>query len=163
MDEEKSRTRKKNEDRQLQRLGEALVALSPELLDRMEMDDELRDAVRFARGTKRRGARRRQLQYIGALMRRIDPTPIQRDLELLAQGDREKALAFQQIENWRNRLAAGEMDLVEEILVHCPDIERQRLTQLARNAQKEVAAGKGVKSKRMLFRYLSGNCSGAPI
>ena len=155
MDEDKSRTQQKKEDRRLQRLGESLAALSPEQLDRIEMPGELRNAVRSSQAINSRGAKRRQFQYIGALMRKIDPAPIQQALDLLARGDRASALAFQKIENWRDRLAAGEMDLVEEILADCPDLERQRLTQLARNAQKEVAAGKGVKSRRMLFRYLA--------
>ncbi len=155
MDEPKSRTRKKKEDRALQQLGEALADLPPDQLDRIEMDDALRDAVRSVRRIKSREARRRQFQYIGALMRQIDIGPIQHALALLARGDREKALAFQRIERWRDRLAAGELDLVEEILAQCPDLERQRLTQLARNAMKETAAGRSVKSRRMLFRYLA--------
>lgn len=155
MDENKSRTWKKKEDRRLQQVGESLIELSLEQLDRLEMPEELRKAVRFARQTKTRGARRRHKQYIGALMRQIDAAPIKKGLELLARGDREKALAFQQIENWRDRLAAGETALVEDILEQRSDLERQRLTQLARNAQKEVTAGKGVKSRRMLFRYLA--------
>lgn len=154
MNEAKSRTQKKKEDRRRQELGETLLALAPEQLDRIEMDEALREAIRFARRIKSHGAKRRQLQYIGVLMREIDVGPIQDALALLKQGDREKALAFQKIERWRDRLAAGDLCLVEEILAQCPNLERQRLTQLARNAKKETATGKGVKSRRMLFRYL---------
>ena len=163
MDESKSRTQKKKEDRRLQQLGESLAALSPDQLDRIEMPETLREAVRFARGIKSRGARRRQFQYIGVLMRGIDASPVEAGLETLSRGDRLRNYIFKTIQDWRDRLAAGEMDLVEEILARCPDIERQRLTQLARNAKKEAEAGKGVKSSRMLFRYLSDHCADMEI
>ena len=82
MDKEyKSRTRKKNEDRALQRLGEQLVALPFGQLETMELPEELLSAIEFARKIKSHGARRRQIQYIGALMRRIDPKPIETALE----------------------------------------------------------------------------------
>lgn len=81
--EYKSRTRKKIEDRALQRLGEQLVALPPGRLESMELPDELLAAVEFARKIKSRGARRRQIQYIGVLMRHIDPQPIQIALDRL--------------------------------------------------------------------------------
>jgi ribosome-associated protein len=77
----KSRTRKKKEDRALQRLGEQLVALPSGQLESMALPDELRTAVEFARKISKHGARRRQIKYIGALMRHIDPQPIQIALE----------------------------------------------------------------------------------
>jgi ribosome-associated protein len=73
----KSRTRKKKEDRALQRLGEQLVALPSGQLETIALPDELRTAVEFARKISKHGARRRQIKYIGALMRHIDPQPIQ--------------------------------------------------------------------------------------
>ena len=155
MDEDrKSRTQKKNEARALQKLGEELVALSPEQLANIEMTDELRMAVSEAVKIKSHGARRRQLQRIGTLMRDIDPEPIQNALENIRFGDHQKLLAFKKIEKWRDELKQGNSTLIEEILNTCPDAERQRLTQLARNAHNEYEAQKGVKSSRILFRYL---------
>ena len=77
----KSRTRKKNEDRALQRLGEQLVALPFSQLETMELPDELMTAIEFARKIKSHGARRRQIRHIGALMRHIDMQPIATALE----------------------------------------------------------------------------------
>ena len=77
----KSRTRKKNEDRALQRLGEQLVALPSGQLESMELPDELLTAIEFARKIRKHGARRRQIQYIGALMRHIDPQSIETVLD----------------------------------------------------------------------------------
>ena len=150
----KSRTQQKNEARALQKLGEQLVALSSEQLAGIELTDELRNAVIEAGKIKAHEARRRQLQRIGALMRAIDPQPIQSALENIRLGDHQKNLAFKKIEKWRDELKQGNLALIEEILDNCPDAERQRLTQLARNAHKEYEAQKGVKSSRLLFRYL---------
>jgi ribosome-associated protein len=77
----KSRTRKKKEDRALQRLGEQLVALPSGQLETMALPDEIRTAVEFARKISKHGARRRQIKHIGALLRHIDSQPIQIALE----------------------------------------------------------------------------------
>ncbi len=82
----KSRTQKKNEDRALQRLGEQLVALPYGQIETMELPDELLKAIELAHKIRSRGARRRQIQYIGALMRHIDPQPIQTALERTRSG-----------------------------------------------------------------------------
>ena len=79
--EYKSRTRKKKEDRALQRLGEQLVKLPVGLLETMELPDDLLAAIEQVHKIKSGSARRRQLQYIGALMRHIDPQPIKAALE----------------------------------------------------------------------------------
>jgi len=153
-DDEKSRTQKKNEDRALQELGKQLVGLSPEQLANIDVPEELLNAVMVARKTKKRGAKQRQMQYIGRLMRNIDAEPIGNALENIRLGDLDKARSFHKIEQWRDAIKAGEEQVIEEILASCPDAQRQRLTQLARNARDEAQKGKGVKSSRMLFRYL---------
>jgi len=88
--EYKSRTQKKNEDRALQRLGEQLVALSSNQIEAMALPDELLEAIEFARKIKNHGARRRQIQYIGVLMRHIDPQPIEIALERIRAGNLRK-------------------------------------------------------------------------
>jgi len=85
-----SRTRKKNEDRALQRLGEQLVALPFGQLAAMELPDELLAAIESVHKIRSRSARRRQIQYIGALMRHIDPQPIETALERIRSGNRKK-------------------------------------------------------------------------
>ena len=149
-----SRTRKKKDDRALQAMGEALVALSPEQLAAFDLPAELREALDLARQTRQHGARRRQLQYIGALMRRIDTVPIREALANIQRGDLLKAQAFKRIEAWRDALREGHCKLVEDILVACPQADRQQLKQLARNACREAREGKGPGASRRLFRYL---------
>jgi len=85
----KSRTRKKNEDRALQRLGEQLVDLPFSQLETMELPEDLLTAIELARKIRSHGARRRQMQYIGALMRHIDPRPIATALERI-RGNRRR-------------------------------------------------------------------------
>ena len=86
----KSRTRKKNEARALQRLGEQLVALPSGKLETIELPDELLTAIEFTHKIRSHGARRRQIQYIGALMRHIDPQPIETALERIRSGNFRK-------------------------------------------------------------------------
>ena len=88
--EYKSRTQKKNEDRALQSLGEQLVALPLGQLENVELPDELLTAIELARKIKSRSARRRQIQYIGALMRHIDPQPIEAALERIRSANMKK-------------------------------------------------------------------------
>ena len=151
----KSKTQKKKEAESLQELGEKLLKLSAEQINNIDLPDEIYDAVRFAKTIKSHGARRRQMQYIGTLMRKIDPEPIQDAIRNIEDGDYKKALAFKETERWRDELIAGNKDLMEEILEQCPDAERQQLTQLVRNATKERENNKTPKAARALFRYLT--------
>ena len=86
----KSRTQKKIEDRALQSLGEQLVALPIGRLKAMELPDDLLTAIELAHKIKSHSARRRQIQYIGALMRHIDPQPIEAALERIRSGNIQK-------------------------------------------------------------------------
>jgi ribosome-associated protein len=151
----KSRTQRKNEDRALKMLGQELMDVSAEQLQNIDIPDEILDAIRFERKITRHGARRRQIQRIRALLRDADVESIQNSLETIKHGDNRQTLGFKKTENWRDELKEGNRALIEEILGICPDAERQRLTQLARNANKEYLSGKGVKFSRILFRYLS--------
>lgn len=150
----KSRTQLKKEDKALQKLGESLVALAPDQLEGIDMPAVLREAIQQARKTRTHGARRRQLKYVGKVMREIDCEPIYQAIRNLQLGDLQKARAFQQIEAWRDELKAGNYQVIEEILNCSPNAERQRLTQLARNAHANCQTEKAVKSSRLLFRYL---------
>ena len=100
-----SRTQRKLQAQRLQHLGERLVALPPDQAGAIPMPEELAAAVAEARGMHKHGARRRQLQYIGALMRDLDPGPIERALADLERGDRKAVRWFKQVEGWRDATA----------------------------------------------------------
>lgn len=150
----KSRTQKKKEALALQKLGEKLVELSAEQLEEIDMPEEIYNAVKEVKAMRSHGARRRQMQYIGTLMRKIDPSQIEDAIQEIEQGNYRKALEFQETEMWRDELIAGNKELMEEILNKYPDTDRQQMAQLVRNAVKEKKADKPPAAYRALFRYL---------
>ncbi|MEC4684404.1 MAG: ribosome biogenesis factor YjgA [Nitrospirota bacterium] len=155
-----SKTQKKKEALSLQALGEQLVKLPKEQIEDIDLPAEIHEAVMFAKTLKKHGALRRQLQYIGTLMRRCDTEPIREALSQLEQGNYKKALEFREIERWRDELIAGNKALIEDILTGYPAADRQKLTQLIRNAEKEQLNNKPPRASRLLFRYLKEIRSG---
>jgi ribosome-associated protein len=139
----------------LQKLGETLVELSDKELARMPIEDErVREVIHEARGIRSHSARRRHLQYLGKLMRDIDPTPIEAALEALHQRRRGDAAAFHQLEQWRERLLREGDPAVQALLEAFPAGDRQLLRQLLRQHRREVETGKPPAASRKLFRYL---------
>ncbi len=153
-DDRKSRTKLKNEVKALQDLGEQLVELSTDQLKTIQLPEELLSAVKEARQISQHIARRRQMQYIGKLMREIDPEPVQNFLENIRQGNYQSTMAFRKIEKWRDELKEGNLEIIEEIIASCPNAQRQRLNQLIRNARNSRTPGQVSKASKALFRYL---------
>lgn len=138
---------------ELQDLGEQLVALSAEQLKKIELPEDLRDAVRDAQRFTQHEARRRQLQYIGRLMRNLDAEPIRAALDDI-RGVSAAANARQHaLERLRARFLADEK-VIGEIAATHPDADLQKLRQLRRNALKEQELGKPPRAFRELFRVL---------
>jgi ribosome-associated protein len=153
--EQKSKSQIKKEMHELQRLGEQLVELSDEQIAGMKIPQEICKAVLFAKTLTKHGAKHRQLQHIGSLMRNVDPEPIRQALRDVVQGKKLKTLAFKQVEQWRDEIVEGNDERTQDILNRFQGVvDRQRLHQLVRNARKEREAGKGRKSSKALFRYL---------
>ena len=152
--ERKSKSQVKREMLALQALGEQLVELPSGQINKIEMPEDLREAVLFAKSLKKNETRRRQMQYIGTLMREADPEPIQKALDEINRGQGLEAGLFQELEQLRNGLIDGNESLMEKALNRFPDADRQRLRQLANNARKEKEGEKPPKSSRALFRYL---------
>jgi len=150
-----SKTQKKREAEALQDLGAKLVKLSKDQLADIDLSAELRDAVQFAKTIKSHGALKRQMQFIGTLMRKIDSEPIEEAISNIEEGNYKKAAAFKETEQWRDELIAGNKNRMEEIMTNYPLAERQQLTQLIRNAVKERENNKPPKASRALFRYLT--------
>ncbi|MGA7179518.1 MAG: ribosome biogenesis factor YjgA [Thiobacillaceae bacterium] len=148
-----SKTRKKKEMNALQDLGAELVKLPESQLEKLSLPDDLRAAVKdFHRLTKHEAVRR-QLQFIGRLMRSIDPQPIEAQLDVWRGQSAQATALMHKIERWRDRLIAEEGALTEFIQnVH--DVDATRVRQLIRNARKETAENKPPKSSRALFRLI---------
>lgn len=148
-----SRTRRKQEAAALQELGEALVALCEERLAAIELPEGLREAVLAARRITRFEARRRQLQYIGKLMRSVDPGPIRARLAVWRTQARAEVALMKRAELWRERLLAEEAALAQLLREH-PGADAQRLRTLVRNARRERDAGRPPRAFRELYRAL---------
>lgn len=149
-----SKSQLKRESHALQAMGEELVELSAAKLAKIPMPDELADAVALARKIRARGGRKRQLQYIGKIMRSIDATPIEQALADLKNAAGKEAAKFHRLEQWRDRLVDEGDAALGDLLEAFPDADRQHLRQLIRNAQREAAKNKPPKSAREIFRYL---------
>ncbi|AMO37217.1 ribosome biogenesis factor YjgA [Thauera humireducens] len=147
-----SKSSLKREMHALQDLGEQLVALSPERLKKVPLPDSLYEAVRAAQGF-RMEARRRQMQYIGKLLRKIDPAPIQAQLDIFSGNSAAEVAKMHRLERLREQLLEDDRTL-GTIAETWPEADLQYLRTLRRNALKEREAGKPPKSFREIFRVL---------
>jgi ribosome-associated protein len=148
-----SKTRRKKDSHALQALGEALVALKPSQLTRIELPERLADAVAEARRITGFEARRRQMQYIGKIIRDVDSTNIAEHIERIRNAHREDSSHHHDLERWRERLLTDD-DAARELAATAPGIDLQRVRTLVRNARNEQARGQPPKSSRALFRLL---------
>jgi ribosome-associated protein len=141
----------------LQQLGERLVALPQAELDAINIEDErLREAVDQARRIKARGGLRRQLQFIGKLMRSIDSSAIEAALKARDQQHGNSVQRLHQIESARDKLLSDGDNALGEILSAWPSAEPALLRQWHRQYPKEVKKGNERAHRRKLFRYLAG-------
>ena len=154
-DEFKSKTQLKREAEQKQKLATQLVDLSEANLAQMPLDEELFDAVQTARKINRKkDGFRRQLQFLGKLMRGIDTTPIETALNLLGNQHTQANAHFHYLERARDSIVNHGNEAIEAVLEKHPELERQKLRQLHRKAAKEIQLGKAPAAARELFKYL---------
>jgi ribosome-associated protein len=159
-----SKTRRKRDAHDLQSLGETLLGLKPEKLRSLGLPAELLDALLEGQRMTSREALRRHRQYIGRLMRDLDASDIRRQLGADRDAARRAALAFQQVEQWRDRLL-GEAAGLGEFMRQHPQADADTLRRLVGEAHAETAHGKPPRAARALFRALStalGNGGQAP-
>jgi ribosome-associated protein len=152
-----SKTRRKAQMHALQHTGEALVALDAERFAELAADvglpDRLIEAIAAARSINAWEGRRRQLQYVGRLMRDVDPEPIRRRLDALAQGHGIDAARQHALERWRDRLLA-EPGALDALAAEHPQLDRRRFRALIARACDERGRGAPPHAFRELFREL---------
>lgn len=153
MPEKPSRTQKKKEAEALQEYGTKLVKLRDDQINAIALPEEILHAVKFAK-TLQHGALRRQLQYIGTLMRKHNVASIQEILDNTKVSNRKISRSTKEIERWRDSLLAGIDDVIKDIAGKCRDADLQYLAELVQKAGAEKEAGKPPRSARILFRYL---------
>ena len=148
-----SKSQRKREMTALQGLGVELVGLSRDRLAKIEMPERLRDAILDAQRITKHEARRRQMQYIGKIMRDVDAAPLKEALDAL-KGVSDVANARQhRLEKLRTRLMEDEA-VFGEVARGFPQADIQHLRQLRRNAIREAQQGRPPRAYRELFREL---------
>jgi len=148
-----SKTQRKAEADAQQALGVRLCELPKSKLLQLSLPEALQEAVLESAKITANGAMRRHRQYLGKLMRDIDPTPIEAQLARWDGKNNEENARFHAMEGWRTRLL-NEQDAVTAFFALYPQSDIQQLRTLIRNAQKEAAANKPPKSSRELFKVI---------
>ncbi len=148
-----SKTRRKQEMHALQDIGEQLVELNSKQLAELDLPEALMDAIIEARRLRKHEARRRQMQFIGKLMREVDTAPIREKFAAWGGVTLQHTAWLHLLERWRGRLLADEQAFAE-LGRDYPAADLQRLRTLTRNAHKEKLANKPPKSFRALFHEL---------
>lgn len=131
-----SRNELKKQMQDLQELGEAVASLPVDRLDKLKIDERLRDAIDELRRTRSFEGKRRQLQYIGKLMKHEDPEPLREAVASFRVGSATDTLALHQAEYWRDQLLAGD-DALANWVKEYPATDVQQLRSLVRAARKE--------------------------
>lgn len=161
-----SKSAKKREVEALQALGAKLVELSADQIKKIEMPDELRAALKEAhRLAPRTEGMRRQLQFIGRIMRTVEPAPLQAALDRIAGISAAEKVRMHQRERLRDRFIADEK-VLDEIVAKFPQADIQYLRQQRRNAIREQELNKPPKAYREIFRILrelEGDGSNLPV
>jgi len=150
----KSKSELKREMTALQKLGEELVNLPAAKLEKIPMDEVLEDAVMLARRLKNREGKRRQLQYIGKIMRNIDSDAIKKKIESFHHQSQSFRQIHHKLEQWRDRLIDEGDTAISDLLNTHPELDRQHLRQLVRQAKKEASQNKPPAASRKIFKYL---------
>ena len=148
-----SKTELKQESNELQLLGETLTTLSNDQLDQLDLPDLMRDALDELSRVGKHEATRRHMQYIGKLMRGIDPAPIRAQLDRWEMGTRANKAAFKASERWRDRLIE-EPDALALFLAEQPSIDREKLNDLLTRARLQAAKGEAPAASRQVFRVI---------
>lgn len=155
-DERPSKTQRKKASHELQDLGQALVDLPDSRVKDLAIPENLRDAVHEYKRTKSHEGRRRQMQYIGKLMRGVDTEPIRQAVLDMQLGRAKDSLALHEAERWRAELIASD-DAVTGFLADHPQTDTQQLRSLIRAARKDAALQPEQRSGRAfreLFQFI---------
>ncbi len=153
-DEFVSKSQRKRDAQRVQQLGESLLTLPMSDLEALPLPADVLAALLEAKRLKKHGALRRQLQYIGKLMRNIDCEPLFAALTARGETSAQENTAFHNIEHWRDYLIGNGDIAVEELLAARPQANRKQMRQYVRQAKHEQESSKPPKAARSLFRYL---------
>lgn len=152
--ERPSKSQRKRDAHAVRDLGVELTKLTPAQLEKIPLPDEIRAAVAQAQRIKAHGARRRQWQYIGKLLRQSDTEPIAEALAALQSGVVIEKREQHWLEQTRDALIAGEEGSLDEVFARYPQADRQQLRHLIEKARREREQNRTPAASRALFRHL---------
>jgi len=165
-----SRTELKRESTELQKLGTELLGMGQDAIERLALPDKLREALADARRITNFEGKRRQMQFVGKLMRQLEEPDLERIRAALAEHGRGPAsdtLALHQTEQWRERMISDD-DAFGAWITRYPLTDGQQLRALIRQARKDALptqAGETPrhgKAYRELFQMLREQMSAIP-
>ncbi len=152
-----SKTQLKQQSQALQDLGVAVSELSAERLAAVEMPDRLREAIETFRKTRSHEGKRRQMQYVGKLMRSADEDALREAVAAATLGSAKETLMLHETERWRAQLMADDDAMTRWLQMH-PDTDTQQLRSLVRQARRDAAGlapeARQPKSFRELFLFI---------
>ena len=154
----KSKSEIKREMHRLQDFGQKIVEMSKHQRSRLPLTDELKDAMVLAdKILNKHEALRRHIRHIAKILSETDLEPIYQALDVMANKHQQESVKHTKLESLRDALIEGDNDEIESLLTENPEMERQKLRQLIRQAAKEVKAEKPAKYFKELFSYLKSH------
>lgn len=154
-DELISKSELKRQAKELHKLGETLVSLTDAHVATIPMDEELADAVAIARRiNKKKDGYRRQLQFIGKVLRQRDTAPIEEALAKITHQHQASNAAFHALEKAREAVISQGDSAIQRLIEEYPELDRQKLRQFHRQIKKEREKNAPPKAFRELFQYL---------
>lgn len=148
-----SKSEIKRDAEDLKQLGEKLVNLTKANLTKVPLDDSLLDAIELAQRLQKE-ARRRQLQFIGKLLRNLDVEPIREALDKIENKHNQQQAILHKLEKVRDELVEKGDVALTSLLDEYPNADRQQLRNLIRSAQKEKEQNKPSKAYREIYQQL---------
>lgn len=149
-----SKSQRKRDAHEILNLAKTIIGLGDKLFKELALPEPVREAAVLARSITAHGGRKRQIQYMGKLMRGIDLDSIRAQLQAIDERAETSKRLHKQLESWRDRLIDEGDSALADLLVQWPEADRQQLRQLIRNAQRERDRQAPPKSSRALFQYL---------
>jgi ribosome-associated protein len=149
-----SKSQRKRDCDRLQSISDQLLKLKPEDIALIDLPNELKDALNEAHHIHSNSALKRQRQYLGKIMRACDSEKIEQQLNAVIHRNDTNTAQFKKIEKWRDRLLDNDRQILGEIILQLPDLDRHHVHNLVRQAAREAAAEKPPSASRKLFKYL---------
>lgn len=150
-----SKSQRKKDCHDTQKLGENLMKLKPVDLEKLDLPDVLVNALHESKGITQHTALKRHKQYIGKLLIRDDIAErVDQQLQKLLHKDDTNSLHFKHLEQWRNKIMQGGDAAINDFVSEFPDADRQHLRQINRKAIKEQEQNKSTVAFKALFQYI---------